>query len=210
MDPSGESVIRWYSCGGPFPGPRSIKVEYEGCSASRRDALMTPVCRAFRASGQSMERVTSLWINDLTGIPQAGAGTTRSQGQKWFGGPDNKTNEYTKTVILNTLGDVFDATKSSDFDIDCEGGSGDCATLNAYVNWGGSDVNLCNNFFSNGLSKQASILIHELTHAYNDTDDYFYYPNDGSNLPWNLLFESPVLRENADSYEQFTLDFFLP
>jgi hypothetical protein len=130
----------------------------------------------------------------------------------WFGGPDNATSQASKVEIFSTLEDVFDATKSDDFDIDCEGGSGDCATANAYVNWGGSDVNVCNNLFSSGFSasKQAAILIHELTHAYNDTDDFFYYPTDGSNQPWNLLFETPILRENADTYEQFTLDFFLP
>ena len=212
VDPTGRSTYRWHNCGGPWPGPRTIKVEYEGCSKSRRDAMSSPVCRAFRASGQSADRVLSLWLNDFTGVPQSGAETTRSQVKFWFGGPDNATSSYSKSEIYATLDDVFDATTSDDFDIDCEGGSGDCATANAYVNWGGSDVNLCNIFFNSGLSasRQASILIHELTHAYNDTDDYFYYPTDGSNLPWNALFETPTLRENADTYEQFTLDFFLP
>ena len=37
-----------------------------------------------------------------------------------------------------------------------------------------------------------------------------FYQTDGSNLPWNLIHETPTLRENADTYEQFTLDFFLP
>lgn len=96
----------------------------------------------------------------------------------------------------------------NDVDIDCETG---CASNeNAYVNWGGYDVNLCSNFFNSGFSnsKKAAILVHELTHAYADTDDYCYYPNDLSNQPWNLLFETPTLRENADSYEQFLLEFY--
>ena len=120
--------------------------------------------------------------------------------------------QYSKSVIFATLDDVFDATTSDDFDIDCEGSGGDCSGANAYVAWGGEDVNVCNNFFNSGFSasKQASILIHELTHAYNDTDDYFYYPTDKSNLPWNAFIETPTLRENGDTYEQFTLDFFLP
>jgi hypothetical protein len=39
---------------------------------------------------------------------------------------------------------------------------------------GGEDVNVRNNFFNSGFSasRQASILIRQLTHAYNDTDDY--------------------------------------
>jgi hypothetical protein len=37
-----------------------------------------------------------------------------------------------------------------------------------------------------------------------------YYPTDRSNLPCNAVIETPTLRENADTYEQFTLDFFLP
>jgi RHS repeat-associated protein len=212
VDPTGRSTIKWYSCGGPWPGPRTVKVEYEGCSKLVRDGMLVPVCRAFRASGQSSDRVQSLWMSDLFGVPQPGAETTRAQVKFWFGGPDNATSTNSKMEISVTLFDVFFATKSDDFDIDCEGGSGTCASANAYVNWGGSDVNLCNNFFSSGFSasKQASILIHELTHAYNDTDDYFYYPTDGSNLPWNMWIETPMLRENADTYEQFTLDFFLP
>jgi RHS repeat-associated protein len=212
VDPTGRSTYRWYSCVGPWPGPRTIKVEFEGCSRPRRDAMSSPVCRAFRASGQSADRVLSLWLNDFTGVPQSGAEITRSRVKKWFGGPDNATNSNSKFEIYGTLDDVFDATTSDDFDIDCEGGSGTCASANAYVAWGGEDINVCNNFFNTGksASKQASILIHELTHAYNDTDDYFYYPTDGSNLPWNAVIETPTLRENADTYEQFTLDFFLP
>jgi hypothetical protein len=154
----------------------------------------------------------NLWTNDFTGVAMPGAGTTRSQVKFWFAGPDNATNLNSKAIIGQTLTDVFVATKSDDFDIDCEGGSGTCATANAYVAWGGEDVNLCNNYFNSGFSdsKKASIIIHELTHAYNDTDDYFYYQTDGSNQPFNANTETVILRENADCYEQFTLDFFLP
>ena len=49
---------------------------------------------------------------------------TRAQVKFWFGGPDNATNSYSKSVIFATLDEVFDAIKSDDFDIDCEGGSG--------------------------------------------------------------------------------------
>jgi hypothetical protein len=55
----------------------------------------------------------------------------------------------------------------------------------------------------------AAILIHELTHAYSDTDDYgLYYPVDGSNSPWGQIFETPLLRHHADTYEQFVLEFY--
>ncbi|MGY4646789.1 hypothetical protein [Mycobacterium sp. URHB0021] len=69
-----------------------------------------------------------------------------------------------------------------------------CSRPNAYVAWGGEDVNVFNNFFNSGFSasKHASILIHELAHAYNDADDYFYYPTDGSILPWNAVIETPT------------------
>ncbi len=40
---------------------------------------------------------------------------------------------------------------------------------------------------TDSVSMQAGILIHELSHAYNDTADYFYYLNVGSNRPWNSL-----------------------
>ena len=41
------------------------------------------------------------------------------------------------------------------------------------------------------------MLIHELTHAYDDTDDFFYYPNDGSNLPWNTVSNGDAARERG-------------
>jgi hypothetical protein len=211
VDPTGRSTYRWYNCVGPWPGPRTIKVEFEGCSKSRRDTMSAPVCRAFRASGQSADRVLSLWLNDVTGVPQYGAEITRSRVKFWFGGPDNATTSHSKSEIYATLDDVYDATISDDFDIDCEFGGHCDDGPNAYVVGGGWDVNVCNSFFNSGFSasRQAAILIHELTHAYNDTDDYFYYI-DGSNQPWNAFIETPMLRENAANYEQFTLDFFLP
>jgi hypothetical protein len=151
----------------------------------------------------------NLWLNDFTGVALPGAETTREIVQFWFGGPDNKTTLNAKNEIANTLSDAYEATKSDDFDIDCEGQSGECLGINAYVAWGGEDVNLCYKFFTSwySRSKQAAIIIHELTHAYNDTDDYFYYPQDGNNFPWNLLNETGTLIENADTYEQFSLEF---
>lgn len=211
VDPTGQSTNRSYSCNGPWPGPRTVWVEYEGCSRARRDQLATPVCRAFRAAGQSQERVLSLWINDMSGQPQAGAEVTRGRVAKWFGGPDNATSQNSKAEIGNTLHDVYDALRSNDVDIDCEGGPGNCVGVIAYVNWGGWDVNVNDSFFNcYNRSQMASILIHELTHAYNDTDDYGYYPVEDVNQPWNQIFETPTLRENADSYRMFALEFYLP
>ncbi|MGV0812271.1 RHS repeat-associated core domain-containing protein [Mycolicibacterium boenickei] len=216
-DPTGLSTYRWHACGGPWPGPRAVKVEYEFCSKGQRDAMARPVCRAFRASGQAQERVFNLVMNDMTGVPMPGASTTRSQVTKWFGGPDNATSLNSKVEIYSTLDDAFDAITSDDFDIDCEGTDGNCDEASAYVVGPlGYDINLCDSFFSNSLfttSIKAAILIHELTHAYNDTWDYFYYQLDGSLLPVQFLIafiETPVLRENADNYRMFTQDFFMP
>jgi RHS repeat-associated protein len=214
VDPTGLSTIRWHSCGGPWPGPRTVKVEYEGCSKGRRDAMRAPVCRAFRASGQSYERVVNLWTNDFAGVPLPGAETTRTQVKFWFGGPDNSTSLNSKLEIWTTLDDVFDAIKSDDFDIDCEGTDGHCDGASAYVVGPlGYDINLCDSYFNSGwsTSMQAGVLIHELTHAYNDTDDYFYYLNEEfSNMPYNFYTETPTLRENADNYRMFTMNFFMP
>ena len=77
--------------------------------------------------GAGQERVYSLWLNDFTGVALPGAETTRTQVKFWFAGPDNATNLNSKSIIFATLDDVFDAIKSDDFDIDCEGGGGACA-----------------------------------------------------------------------------------
>jgi RHS repeat-associated protein len=212
LDPMGESILRTIPCSGPWPGPASVTIEYEGCSSSRRATLDSPVCRAFRGSARAFADVQDVWLTDLTGTPiilsptGASPSSTRQRLKKWFGGPDNVTSIGSKQTIASHLSEVFDALDANDVDIDCES----CSDANAYVNWGGYDVNVCPPFFNSGFStrKQAAILVHELTHAYADTDDYCYYPTDGVNLPWNLLFETTTLRENGDTYEQFVLEFY--
>ncbi|HEY6648655.1 MAG TPA: RHS repeat-associated core domain-containing protein [Mycobacterium sp.] len=213
-DPTGlSSVNRYHSCGGPWPGPKTVKVQYEDCSKARRDLMGTRVCRAFRASGQASEAVYFLWAADYTGTSLPGTGTTRNQVKFWFGGPDNSTSLGSKEEIWTTLEDVYQAITSDDFDIDCEGSDGHCTEASAYVvgPWG-DDINLCDSYFTNGwsISKQAGVLIHELTHAYNDTADHFYYLNGMSNQPYNSWIETPTLRENADNYRMFTQNFFMP
>jgi RHS repeat-associated protein len=214
-DPSGlSSVNRYHTCGGPWPGPKTVKVQYEDCSKARRDLMGTRVCRAFRASGQASEAVYFLWVSDYTGTSLPGTGTTRTRVKFWFGGPDNSTSLGSKEEIWTTLDDVYGAITSDDFDIDCEGSDGHCDGASAYVvgPWG-DDINVCDSYFNNGwsISMQAGVLIHELTHAYNDTDDYFYYQMGvGTNQPWNGYLETPTLRENADNYRAFTQDFFMP
>jgi RHS repeat-associated protein len=214
VDPTGlYSVNRYHTCGGPWPGPKTVKVQYEDCSKARRDLMGTRVCRAFRASGQASEAVFFLWACDYTGTSLPGTGTTRTQVKYWFGGPDNSTSLNSKEEIWTTLDDVYAAIRSDDFDIDCEGNDGHCDEASAYVvgPWG-DDINLCDSYFNSGwsISLQAAVLIHELTHAYNDTVDYFYYLNGMSNLPYNLYIETPALRENADNYRMFTQNFYMP
>lgn len=214
VDPTGlSSVNRYHTCGGPWPGPRTVKVQYEDCSKARRDLMGTRVCRAFRASGQASDKVFMLWACDYTGTTLPGIGTTRNQVKFWFGGPDNSTSLGSKEEIWTTLEDVFDAITSDDFDIDCEGSDGHCTEAAAYVvgPWG-DDINLCDSYFNSGWSvnAQTGVLVHELTHAYNDTADHFYYLNGMSNQPYNSWIETPTLRENADNYRMFTQNFFMP
>ena len=219
-DSMGQSVDRHISCNGPWPGPRVVTVEYEGCSKSRREGLDRPVCRGFRASGQAKRDIGDLWLQDYTGVAIPGTSTTRSRVAKWFGGPDGMTSLNSKGIILDVLAAVFDdGYKDDDIDIDCETGCD--SGVNAYVNWGGWDVNLCTKFFNSSFSrsKKAAIIVHELTHAYAGTDDYFYYtqdlnttmirlPGDDDTITNNN--ETTVLRDNADTYEQFLLNFYLP
>ena len=213
VDPNGKSTLRTFTCNGPWPGPAVVTVEYEGCSISRRQGLDSPICRAFRGTGRASADVLNLWMKDITGttfpsLTGTGTETTRARVAKWFGGPDNATSTNSKSIIMSYLDDSFDALDENDVDIDCETGCD--AGVTAYVNGGGYDVNLCSLFFNAGFSnsKKAAILVHELTHAYSNTDDNCYYPTDGSNAPWNQLLETPALRENGDSYEQFVLEFY--
>jgi RHS repeat-associated protein len=215
-DPSGQGINRNISCNGPSPGPQVVTIYYEGCSSSRRAANDVPVCRAFRASGQAAAAVLNLWVQDAFGVSIPGTGTTRTRVAKWFGGQNQKTSTYTKSVVGNVLGYAFEALDDNDVDIDCETGCD--AGVNAYVNHGGWDVNLCSRYFTVGFtqSQQAGILVHELTHAYGDTDDYFYYSDLGmgpstSSATLSLLpLSDGTLRENADTYMMFLENFFLP
>lgn len=210
VDPKGESVIRSITCNGAWPAPRVVKIEYEDMSLTRRIGLDDPVCRAFRAVGRSSNDVFSLYLSDLSGfsvptITGTGLEEIRGRVAKWFGGADNKTTKSTKSIVAGYLDYAFIAFKENDVDIDYEGNCG----KTAYVEHGGQyDINLCYAFFVPVKTnrKKAAILVHELTHAYAETDDYCYYSNDGSTFPCNLFLTDASLRENADSYEQFVLD----
>jgi RHS repeat-associated protein len=204
-DPTGLSTYRTYSCGGPWPGPRQITVEYEGCSKARRDGINHAVCWAFRGAGQAKRGVIARWVADMSGQPQPHS-VSRTTLKYWFAGPDNAVSNYSKSYIGNRFGYIFDAIKSDDFDIDCENTS-TCDDALAYVNHGGYDVNLCPSFWATlGDKTMGYILIHELSHAYADTDDYCYYFGYPSNQPGNALFETVDLRENADTYGCFVRD----
>jgi RHS repeat-associated protein len=121
VDPRGASIERTIACGGPWPGPRSVMIEYEGCAKSRRQTLDVPVCRAFRASGRSFSDVQALWMFDLSGVSFSptgtGPGTVRPRVEKWFGGPDKTTSTSSKQVISGDLYNVYDALKTNDVDI---------------------------------------------------------------------------------------------
>jgi RHS repeat-associated protein len=204
-DPTGLSTYRTYSCGGPWPGPRQITVEYEGCSKARRDGINHAVCWAFRGAGQATRGVLDRWMADMSGQSQPHS-VSLSTLKYWFAGPDNVVSNGSKSYIANRFAEIFAAIKSDDFDIDCENNS-TCDGANAYVAYGGYDVNLCPSFWTAGDDKvKGSILIHELSHAYADTDDYFYYYGYPSNQPGNSLYETVDLRQNADTYESFVRD----
>ena len=209
VDPKGESIIRSIACNGAWPAPRVVKIEYENVSATRRALLDNPVCRAFRAVGRSSSDVWTLWLSDLSDqtLPtKTGNNLTVIRGWVgfWFGGLNKKTNKATKSVIASYLDSTFVAFKENDVDIDYEGNCG----VAAYVNHGGQyDINLCYAFFVpyKTNSKMASILVHELTHAYAETDDNCYYKSDGNTFPCDIFLSDEGLRENADTYEQFVL-----
>ncbi|MCX6610321.1 MAG: M35 family metallo-endopeptidase, partial [Acidobacteria bacterium] len=161
---------------------------------------------AFRGSGQSERGVRERWISDISGQPQPNR-VSKANLNFWFAGPDGVVSNGSKSHIASSFEEIFEATKSDDFDIDCENNSS-CDGANAYVNWGGYDVNLCPNFWTKGDRVRGSIQIHELSHGYADTDDYFYYTKYPSNQPFNSLFETVSLRENADTYESFVRDVY--
>jgi RHS repeat-associated protein len=207
-DPSGLGTYRTYDCGGPWPGPRKIMVEYQGCSKARRDSINHTVCWAFRGAGQSFRGVYRRWLQELTGNQEPNA-ISISKLRYWFGGPDNKVSTGSKSIISGKYEAIFLAIKSDDFDIDCENDS-TCNNANAYVAPGGYDVNLCPQFFTIHNDRvQASILIHELSHGYGDTDDHFYYYGYPSNQPYNSNYGTSVLMENGDTYESLSLNVYL-
>jgi RHS repeat-associated protein len=114
--------------------------------------------------------------------------------------------------INETLGDVYNDEGFTDDDLEiyCSYASendSDCQGNNAYTDWEG-DITFCDPGFWNfpTIARRSVVLLHEMTHAYGQTDDNFYYKPD---FAWKngWSFSKATRIENADTYEQFYLRF---
>ena len=131
--------------------------------------------------------------------------------RRWFGGPDTvmpnwEWNRVEGTMWAVSFGFGWQGVVP---EFECED---DCDGENAYTNtWYDDNIHLCPNYFSNSQNRRAGILLHETTHRYAGTDDFFYYSNatDPTSCGADCWREGNDLVKNADTYEGMYLDFLM-
>ncbi len=133
----------------------------------------------------------------------------------WF---DNKVSftmvfTWNEAMQINeTLGDAYndEGFQDDDLEIYCSYASendSSCADWTAYTDWEG-DITLCDPGFWNlpTIERRAVLLLHEMTHSYAGTEDYFYYNPD---FAWQNGWSYPRWKrlDNADTYMEFYMRF---
>jgi len=215
VDPLGLSTRL---CSGPWSGARAVEYESEDCGPVRKQTIKDAICPGYRAAATAhwaVKRVSDFYAGNLPDVDW-GDLATELRVHRWFGGnrplyplDDEMTLDMHGQAVRSvavTLGRVYRAFRDDVIDFECES-SCDAGT-NAYVPWGPwPDLHFCPAFFGRSRSRRTAILLHEMTHMWADTDDEFYY-----SLPADPLDrdESPrTLRNNADTYEEFLLQYYI-
>jgi RHS repeat-associated protein len=205
VDPLG---TRTRACAGPWEGFRTVEFEFDDCGGSRQVAIETTVCDAFASVNQAYadaKRLVQFYQGDLPDVDW-GDLATEIRIDRWFGSSDRETSFNTKKRVRDVLRGINHAFKTETLGFECEDGG--CDGANAYVYGFWSDIHFCDNYFDFGLRRRTAILLHEMSHYWGDTDDHFYY-----RLPADpgARDESDVtLRDNADTYEEFLFEFYIP
>lgn len=105
---------------------------------------------------------------------------------------------WTATNVRAGFRRIKNYLDADDFTIECED---DCTSANAYVYGIWTDVHMCMNVVKNYSARRfGEILLHEVSHDADNTDDEeYFYPPAGSRTTLSL---SDAL-DNADSFEAF-------
>ncbi len=208
---------------------RLLNLEFsDTCSSSQRATLRGNACLASWAAAQSSVDVGILVAYDAQQAdpnysvanpypagPSLGVQMTRARLVKWFGGPDGKTSYNSKEIIHNTLNSISVAFRNEEIGFKCkkhaEGKR--IARINWYPYGLGTfvgDIKVYPMYWNFGAAEQASIVAHEMSHAYGGTEDQadFYYTGPDYKPEEAGSHETRWLRKQADTYRMFLLDFY--
>ncbi len=215
VDPMGTTTIDM-RCNGPWPGPRTLELDIDDCSGSREDSISDMSCVAFRAVGQAyadLKRLVDFYQGELDDVDW-GDLRTELQVNKWFGGQDDDTSLEAKDDIRLALKRIYrNGFRNDNVGFECESSCDSGTNAYVYTDWftagtTGSDIHLCSGFFSKSARRQEAIILHEMSHEYAFTDDKFYYSSPAN--PNDRNESTRTLKVNADTYEEFLLDDYIP
>jgi RHS repeat-associated protein len=196
-----------------------LTVKFTDCSTSKMDNIEDNpdyLSNTFASLEDAHDDVHA--VNN-SGTPAESS--TLSEMKRWFSGSGSggSLDSGDKDDIHDVLWGVEDHMRDKTIKFECETSSNNtCDGANAYVPWGSNTLHLCPNFWTQSDDERAAIIFHEMTHAYEGTDDKGYvsgnktsgtptYVNSKNN---SVTLTKKKLLKNADTYEEFLQNTWLP
>ncbi len=157
----------------------------------------------FSGNGDSVDEDTAkaVWQAAYQIITQSPDATkVNTQFKKWFGNPNNTG---FKDTVVGLYQEIKEAMQDKQYTLYFKGAMCERNDF-AYTSFESQTIYLCNSYFrakdTHDYNSKMGTLIHELTHAVGDTEDYEY----GTEECQNLAVDVPLSAiNNADNYEYF-------
>jgi RHS repeat-associated protein len=213
----------------PWPGPTLVNFAVSGCDNFSLSPLQSAMVKAIQGAGRGHRDARNWFVWETIGYPGGGwaalgAGMVKARFDEWFAGPNGVIGFDSRWRILRTMGDTWKAISEGVW-VDCDWFC--TAGRMAWVSSSSMDMrlHLCPAWWGFGVKRRGSILLHEVTHKYSNTKDWFYYStqtdptllfkiqiggvvlDDG---PFANTFESGFLSSNADTFEGLYLKHYIP
>ena len=168
LDPTGLRAKTWFAC-----GAKNLYIETDWCCAPDPKTVQRAVCSAYKTLKAVAD---ALWDHEYTRPWTAAHDHTHTQFNRYFyGRQKGKTPNSVVEEIRDIYVDLIDELDDPDgTHYRCDGKQGKCSS-GAVAVAGPWTTHLCHGFFwgTNATDKfRAGVIIHELSHMYQDTTDH--------------------------------------
>ncbi len=190
-------------CLGSWPAPRTLKIKFKDCNATRKNIVKVQLCRAFLGAGRAWAHVEHLY-SGKRGTERERIETFRRV-KEFFGGLDGETKYKYLRILERKMRKTFKGFNRT-ITIKCKSTGHLCHVKDntAWTMWRLGAIKLCPKFWRPrgtgspaAIAKatadyQASTLYHEMTHRYGRT------------------YDGGRTFRDAYKYEDFVMKYYIP